>query len=137
MVLRGLAVWFAILLASTVTPLTRAQAPVTSDIDRQRAQQMLKVVSDDVCKHYFDPKFHGVDFDKEVADAKQRIEKVTTLNMALANIAAALDSLDDSHTFFLPPSHPLRLATAGNTRSSESAASLPKFVPPATRKAKG
>jgi hypothetical protein len=25
------------------------------------------------------------------------------MNMALSNIAAALDALDDSHTFFLPP----------------------------------
>jgi hypothetical protein len=27
------------------------------------------------------------------------------MNMALSNIAAALDALDDSHTFFLPPQH--------------------------------
>jgi hypothetical protein len=28
-----------------------------------------------------------------------------SMNMALSNIAAALDALDDSHTFFLPPQH--------------------------------
>jgi C-terminal processing protease CtpA/Prc len=86
-----------------------AQTPTISDFDRQRAQLMLKVVGDEVRKHYYDPKFHGVDLDKEFGDAKQRIEKVNTMNMALSNIANFLDSLDDSHTFFLPPSHPIRL----------------------------
>ena len=86
-----------------------SQAPTISEFDRQRALQMLKAVHDEVHKHYYDPKFHGVDLDKEFADARQRIEKVNTMNMALSNIAAALDSLDDSHTFFLPPAHPIHL----------------------------
>jgi hypothetical protein len=59
-------------------------------------------------KHHYDPKFHGVDLDKQIAAAKQRIEKVTTVNMALSNIAAVLDPLDDSHTFFLPLEHDIR-----------------------------
>jgi C-terminal processing protease CtpA/Prc len=82
-----------------------ARSQQISDLDRQRAQQMLKTVGDDVRKHCYDPKFHGVDLDKEIADSKQRIEKVNSMNMALSNIAAALDALDDSHTFFLPPQH--------------------------------
>jgi C-terminal processing protease CtpA/Prc len=82
-----------------------ARSQQISDLDRQRAQQMLKTVGDDVRKHYYDPKFHGVNLDKEIADSKDRIEKVTSMNMALSNIAAALDALDDSHTFFLPPQH--------------------------------
>jgi C-terminal processing protease CtpA/Prc len=82
-----------------------ARSQQISDLDRQRAQQMLKTVGDDVRKHYYDPKFHGVDLDKEIAASKQRIEKVNSMNMTLSNIAAALDALDDSHTFFLPPQH--------------------------------
>ena len=74
-----------------------------SSLDRERAQQMLKTVGDEVRKHYYDPKFHGVDLDKQFAEAKQRIDKVNSMNMALSNIANFLDSLDDSHTFFLPP----------------------------------
>jgi len=103
-------------LAGLTLPLLLAsgtfRAPVKaqqiSALDRERAQQMLKTVGDEVRKHYYDPKFKGVDLDKEFAEAKQRIDKVASMNMAISNIAAALDSLDDSHTFFLPPEHPIR-----------------------------
>jgi C-terminal processing protease CtpA/Prc len=55
-----------------------------------------------------DPNFHGVDWDAKVAEAKQKIEKTTSMNMALSHIAAALDTLNDTHTFFLPPEHSYR-----------------------------
>lgn len=90
------------------SPLVPARAQQLSSLDRERDQQMLRTVGDDVLKHYYDPKFHGVDFKAELAAAKQRIDKATSNNMAISSIAAALDSLDDSHTFFLPPRHPMR-----------------------------
>ena len=70
-----------------------------SSLDRGRALAMLQVISGDVRKHYYDPKFHGVDFDSKVAEARQQIEKATSFNMAMSHIAAALDNLNDSHTF--------------------------------------
>lgn len=66
---------------------------------------MLTTVANDVKKHYYDPKFHGSDFEGRVAEAKQQIAKSTSFNMAISHIAAALDVLNDSHTFFLPPQH--------------------------------
>lgn len=78
--------------------------PMTS-LERGRALDMLQVIAGDVRKHYYDPKFHGVDFDAKVAEAKAKIEKETSFNMAVSHIAAALDTLDDSHTFLLPPQH--------------------------------
>jgi len=106
---KSLVVPCALLLSFAQPHSTEAQTQTISDFDRQRAQLMLKTVNDEVRKHYYDTKFHGVDLDKEFAEAKQRIEKVNTMNMALANIANFLDSLDDSHTFFLPPPHPIKL----------------------------
>ena len=106
---KRLAVGIIVIFSVSISLSAPAQTPTISDFDRQRAQLMLKVVGDEVRKHYYDPKFHGVDLYKEFCDAKQRIEKVNTMNMALSNIANFLDSLDDSHTFFLPPSHPIRL----------------------------
>ncbi len=85
-----------------------ARSQEMSNFDRDRALQMLDEVAKDVRKHYYDPKFHGVDWDSKVAEAKNKIKKETSLNMALADIAAALASLDDSHTFFLPPPRPYR-----------------------------
>ena len=79
-----------------------------SNLERGRALAMLQVISGDVRKHYYDPKFHGVDFDSKVADARQQIEKATSFNMAMSHIAAALDNLNDSHTFLIPPQHAYR-----------------------------
>ncbi len=79
-----------------------------SGFERGRALDMLQTISNDVRKHYYDPKFHGVDFEGRVAEARQQIQKSTTFNMAMSHIAAALDILNDSHTFFLPPQHAYR-----------------------------
>ena len=82
------------------------QQPPFTSFERDRAVQMLENIAADVKKHYYDPKFHGIDWDARVLEAKQRIQKSTTQNAALSHIAGALDSLHDSHTFFLPPSRP-------------------------------
>jgi C-terminal processing protease CtpA/Prc len=79
-----------------------------TSLDRDRALSMLQEISSDVKKHYYDPKFHGVNWDAKVEEMKGRIKTTDSNNHALSEIAAALDSLDDSHTFFLPPSHALR-----------------------------
>ena len=73
---------------------------------RQQAEGMLRDVADDVKKHYYDPALHGLDWDLKVRETKEKIDKADSLNRALSQIAALLDSLDDSHTFFLPPPRP-------------------------------
>jgi len=79
-----------------------------TSLDRDRALTMLQEISSDVKKHYYDPKFHGVDWEAKVEEMKQKIKTTDSMNRALSEIAAALDSLDDSHTFFLPPGHAYR-----------------------------
>ena len=74
-----------------------------SKSDRDLAQDMLQVVQKDVRQHYYDPKLHGLDWDARVAEEKQKIDKADSMSMALSKIAGLLDSLNDSHTFFLPP----------------------------------
>jgi len=76
-----------------------------SSLDRDRAQSMLNVVADEVHKHYYDQKMHGIDWGAQVAEARQKIEKTSSMNMAMSEIAVLLASLNDSHTFFLPPQH--------------------------------
>jgi len=79
-----------------------------SNFDRDRAQGILEVVAGDIRKHYYDAKFHGIDWDAKVAQAKQAIASTDSFNMAMSHIAAAIDTLNDSHTFLLPPSHAYR-----------------------------
>jgi C-terminal processing protease CtpA/Prc len=86
---------------------TWAQQPM-SGLERARALEILQVITSEVKKHYYDPKFHGVDLDAKATDAKQRIEKATSFNMSMSLVASVLDALNDSHTFFLPPQHAYR-----------------------------
>jgi C-terminal processing protease CtpA/Prc len=76
-----------------------------SKFEHDRAQDILEQVANEVQKHYYDTKFHGLDWAATVADAKQKIAQDTSMNMAMSRIAAALDKLNDSHTFFIPPQH--------------------------------
>jgi C-terminal processing protease CtpA/Prc len=102
---------FVIRLVVSIVVLTTigfSQQQQLSSLDRGRAQDMLHTVAGEVRKHYYDPKFHGVDWDAKVAEGKEKIAKATSMNMALSHIAATLDTLNDTHTFFLPPEHAYR-----------------------------
>jgi len=79
-----------------------------SSFDRDLAREMLRAISSDVKKHYYDAQFHGLDWDANVRAAEQKIDASSSLNRALSELAAALDTLNDSHTFFLPPSRPYK-----------------------------
>src|SRR5579872_6530614 len=79
-----------------------------SKLDRGRAEDILHTVGDEVRKHYYDPKLHGLDWDAKLAQAKKQIGEAKSFNMAMSHIAAVLDSFNDSHTFFLPPQHAYR-----------------------------
>lgn len=74
-----------------------------TSFERKRAQAMLQEIDADVRKHYYDPKFHGLDWDGKVRETQQAIDQADSANQALSKIAALLDSLNDSHTLFLPP----------------------------------
>jgi C-terminal processing protease CtpA/Prc len=67
---------------------------------------MLRMILDDLKKHYYDPKFHNVDLDARFAEAEKRINAANSLNMAFSNIAAAIADLNDSHTSMYPPPRP-------------------------------
>jgi len=81
----------------------RAWPQEMSKVERGWAEDMLKTVANDIRNHYYDPKLHGVNWDARVAKAYDQIEKAPSTSMALSYIAAAVDSLNDSHTTFYPP----------------------------------
>ena len=69
---------------------------------------MLDTISNDVRKHYYDPKLHGIDWDANVKKYRERIDSASSLNRGLSEVAAALDVLNDSHTFFISPPRPYK-----------------------------
>ena len=72
-------------------------------IERELAETMLKNVSDDVYKNYFDPTLHGLDWDSRVNEAKANIGNSRDMAEANAQIEGLFELLHDSHTAFIPP----------------------------------
>jgi carboxyl-terminal processing protease len=64
---------------------------------------MLGDADADVQKHYYDSKFHGVEWRARVQEARKNIATARSMDDAVSEIAALLDSLHDSHTFLLLP----------------------------------
>jgi C-terminal processing protease CtpA/Prc len=80
-------------------------------MQQERAKQMVRDVADAMRKHYFDPSYRGIDMDARFRAAIDSAEKATNLGAAFAAIAEALEPLNDSHTFFIPPSRSTRRET--------------------------
>jgi C-terminal processing protease CtpA/Prc len=95
----------AALIASLAFFTTNAWCQNITSIDRDRAQSMLLAISSDIKKHYYDPKFHGLNWDANIEEMKRRIKTSDSMARAYSEVAAALDALNDSHTFFLPPTY--------------------------------
>jgi|SRR5579863_1853757 len=89
-----------------LTPCGRAQS--LTGLEREERQVMLKSIFDDMRKDYYDPTFHGLDWEAMFAEAKGKIAKATSKAEANLQIAAFLEPLNDSHTLFIPPQHAVR-----------------------------
>src|SRR4030095_8424434 len=85
-----------------------AQNP-PSGFERDRARTMLNIIKGDLNKNYYDPNFRGMDIDARFKAAEEKIKVATSQNHIFAIIAQALIDLDDSHTYFIPPSRPYTL----------------------------
>src|SRR5262249_46754224 len=93
------------LLASLlVTPLAHAQTQKVESKDRDRGQQMLSMIKNSMKKNYYDPAFRGMDLETRFATASQKIKDASSVGQIFGVIAQVLIELDDSHTFFIPPS---------------------------------
>lgn len=84
----------------------KKSADVMTSLQRDEALRMLKDVDDKVTKEYYDLNYHGLNLGARYQEAEQRIAKAQSLSEAFGVIAWFLDILNDSHTFFVPPSRP-------------------------------
>jgi hypothetical protein len=55
------------------------QQPKIAKFERDEVQQMLRTISDDVKKHYYDPTLHGIDWGASVKNFQQRIDNAASL----------------------------------------------------------
>ncbi|MHB1937525.1 MAG: S41 family peptidase [Acidobacteriaceae bacterium] len=77
-------------------------------MERGQVLDMLQQISPEIKKRYYDPKFQGVDWNAVVDKATEKINAADSLPLATSEVGAALLSLNDSHTFFLPPPYDVR-----------------------------
>jgi carboxyl-terminal processing protease len=91
-----------LILATFGSPRVAAQQQMSKQ-SRESAETMLQNIATEIKKDYYDPKFHGLDWDAVVAQARQKIDKSESFDMALLHIAAVVDALNDSHTTLFPP----------------------------------
>jgi carboxyl-terminal processing protease len=70
---------------------------------REQISSILKTAYTEVQKNYYDPKFQGVDWDARYREYSERIGSAHSMNDGFQIVAAFLEGLKDSHTYFLPP----------------------------------
>ncbi len=85
-------------------PLAQAQQTTASKLDRERGLDMLRVVKDDLKKYYYDPALRGMNLEARFQSAADKIKQAASNSQIMGTIAQVLVELDDSHTFFYPPS---------------------------------
>lgn len=78
-------------------------------LERGRGRSMLQVIKGDLKKNYYDPAFHGMDIETRFKQADEKIKTATSQNQIFGIIAQVLVDLDDSHTYFVPPTRPYTL----------------------------
>jgi carboxyl-terminal processing protease len=103
--MRLLRVLTVLFLLSAMLSAHKSFAQSLDHVDREIAEDMLKDVSDDVNKTYFDPTLHGLDWNSLVQKARTNIDNAHDMEEAVAQIEGLLQLLHDSHTFFIPPQH--------------------------------
>jgi len=87
----------------SVFSIVTVQSQTLGSYEKQRGQMMLDQVKADIKNNYFDSNFHGVNPDTVFKEASEKIKNAQSNGQLLGIIAQAVMSLDDSHTFFIPP----------------------------------
>ena len=83
-----------------------AQAPVAMPAnDLHKVRGMMREAYETVKKNYYDPSFHGLDWESRYREYDGKLKNAPTMNAGLTLVAAFLGGLNDSHTSFLPPPH--------------------------------
>src|SRR6202050_2574782 len=103
------AIVVAVLLLAVSGGVLRSQQSKLDSTNLLRSRAILHDAYDNLKKHYYDPKYHGLDIDARFHDYDAKIQNASSLSEAFGIVAGYLDALNDSHNFFNPPSRPYRI----------------------------
>src|ERR1035441_2488926 len=85
------------------------QAPAMTKDQQEMVAEILREARDEVKKHYYDATLHGLDWDALYKQYTGSLAKARNLGEGYRVVAAFLEELKDSHTYFMPPWSPIHL----------------------------
>ena len=75
-----------------------------SNFGKPEALQILKNAKNEIKKHYYDEKFHGINLDEQFSKAEEKVKQAQNTGQLMGIIAQTLLEFNDSHLYFSPPS---------------------------------
>jgi carboxyl-terminal processing protease len=101
----------ALLAAPSAVPQAPAAQPTLSKMNQEMIHQMLVDAYNTLKDHYYDPSMGGIDWQARFKNHDAHIAAAHDLGDGFRVIASFLQGLNDSHTYFMPPSRPMRFDT--------------------------
>jgi carboxyl-terminal processing protease len=107
----GISAICGVMLCALLAPLVcRAQqAPAMTKDQQEMVAVILREARDEVKKNYYDATLHGLDWDALYKQYTGSLAKARNLGEGYRVVAAYLEELKDSHTYFMPPWSPIHL----------------------------
>jgi len=93
----------AVLVCALLTSAVACAQQTMSNQDRQLFMEILRTAHSEVQKHYYDPKFGGLDWDARYRQFTDAMANARSRGQAFHLVGAYLAGLKDSHTYFIPP----------------------------------
>jgi carboxyl-terminal processing protease len=123
------------LVVTCLTVGTKAQG--LDNFDRDNTRSMLRQIKEDLKKNYFDPNLRGMDLDARFKAAEEQVKGATSRDQLMAIVAQTLLDLNDSHTFFVPPSRAAKVQYGWEMRMIGDTAYVTAVKPKSDAEAKG
>ena len=82
-----------------------AQQASAQSVERGVWEDILKLVSADVEKNFYDPQMKGLDWAALTEETRERIRTSSNTGQMILAVSALLSRLQDSYTYFVPPFH--------------------------------
>jgi C-terminal processing protease CtpA/Prc len=121
----------------TMFSIAEVRAQNLSPFDRAGAQAMLSAAQEDLKKSYYDPGFRGIDLDARFKDAEQQVKQAVNRDQLILIVAQTMLELNDSHTFFVPPSRAARFEYGWEMQMVGDKAFVTAVKPKSDAEAKG